>query len=107
MDLPDGRRLGPADLQEIVALLQLEVGEDQRDGVPRLGQDGPGAVGVVPVLGGEVRAGDGAAGPPQSPSAGALRCGTEQRDSHCSSACTQGSSANVPPIGDKHVLDLR
>lgn len=73
--LPDGGRLRPADLQEVVALLQLEVGEDQGDGVPGLGQDGPRAVGVVVVLRREVGAGDAAAGAPQGPPAGALGCG--------------------------------
>lgn len=62
--LPDGRGLGAADLQEVVPLLQLEVGEHQRDGVPGLGQDGPRAVSVVLVFGGEVGAADSAARPP-------------------------------------------
>lgn len=71
---PHRRRLRAADLQEVVALLQLEVGEDQRDGVPGLGQHGPRAVGVVLVLGREVGAGDAAAGAPEGPPAGSLGC---------------------------------
>lgn len=72
--LPEGGAFGPRDLQEVVPVLQLEVDEDQGDGVPQLGQDGPRAVGIVVVLGGEVGAGDDAALPPQGPATGVVRC---------------------------------
>ena len=81
--LPYGRRLRPADLQEVVALLQLKVGEDQGDGVPGLGQDGPRAVGIIFVLRREVGAGNAAACAPQGSPAGALGCkGQRERWSH-------------------------
>lgn len=63
-----------ADLQEVVPILQLEVGEDQCNGVPRLGKDSPGAVSIVLVLRGEVWTGYGAAGPPQGASTGTFGC---------------------------------
>lgn len=76
-DLPNGRCFCATDLQEIVAFLQLEVGEDQSNGVPGLCQNGPRAVGIVFILGREVRAGNGAACSSQGPSAGAF--GWEER----------------------------
>ena len=76
--LPKGGAFGPRDFQEVVTVLQLEVNKDQGDGVPQLGQDGPGAVGVVVVLRGEVRAGDDAALAPQGPAACIVRCGQTQ-----------------------------
>ena len=83
---PDGGRFGSLHLQVIRLVVHLELGEDQRDGVPRVRQDGPLAVPVAGVTGGdgadprggaaaqEVGAGDEAAGATQSASAGVLRC---------------------------------
>lgn len=79
--LPEGGAFGPRDFQKVVTILQLEVNEDQGDGVSQLGQDSPGAVGVVVVLRGEVGAGDDAALAPQGPAAGVVRCGWETRGS--------------------------
>lgn len=76
--LPKGGAFGPCDFQEVVTVLQLEVNKDQGDGVPQLGQDGPGAVGIVVVLRGEVWAGDDAALAPQGPAARIVRCGQRE-----------------------------
>lgn len=79
--LPEGGAFGPCDFQKVVPILQLEVNEDQSNGVSQLGQDGPGAVGVVVVLRREVGAGDDAALAPQGPATGIVRCGQERRGS--------------------------
>lgn len=79
--LPEGGAFGPRDFQEVVTILQLEVNEDQSDGVSQLGQDRPGAVGIIVVLRGEVGAGDDAALAPQGPATGIVRCGRETRGS--------------------------
>ena len=79
MCLPEGGAFGPRDFQKVVTVLQLEVNKHQRDGVPQLGQDGPGAVGVVVVLCGEVWAGDDTALAPQGPAARIVRCGRDKR----------------------------
>lgn len=75
--LPEGGAFGPRDFQEVVPVLQLEVNEDQSDGVSQLGQDSPRAVGIVVVLQGEVGAGDDAALAPQGPATGVVRCGQD------------------------------
>lgn len=75
--LPEGGAFGPRDFQKVVTVLELEVNEDQSNGVPQLGQDGPRAVGVVVVLRREVGAGDDATLAPQGPAAGIVRCGQE------------------------------
>ena len=86
---PDGGRLGSLHLQVIRLVVHLEFGEHQRDGVSRVGQDGPLAVpvavatgaadgadprGVAAAAAQEVGAGDEAAGAAQGASAGVLRC---------------------------------
>lgn len=78
-DSPLRGALGPGDLQQVVVVLQLEVGEHQGDGVSWLGQHRPGAVGVVVVLGRVVGRRDGAALTPQGPAAAVIRCGWQKR----------------------------
>lgn len=67
--------LSARDLQQVVVVLQLEVGEDQGDGVSRLGQHRPGAVGIVVVLCRVVGCRDGATLTPQGPATAVIRCG--------------------------------
>lgn len=74
-DSPLRGALSAGDLQQVVVVLQLEVGEHQRDCVSRLGQHCPGAVGVVVVLCRVVGRRDGAALTPQGPAAAVIRCG--------------------------------
>lgn len=75
---PLRRALGAADLQQVVVVLQLKVGENQGNGVSRLGQHGPGAVGVVVVLGRVVGSGDHPALAAQRPAAAVVRCRGEK-----------------------------
>lgn len=77
--LPEGGAFGTRDFQKVVTVLQLEVNKDQGDGVSQFGQDGPGAVGIVMVLRGEVGAGDDAALTPQGPATGIVRCGHKEK----------------------------
>lgn len=74
-DSPLRGALGASDLQQVVVVLQLEVGEHQGDGVSRLGQHRPRAVGVVVVFCRVVGRRDGAALTPQGPAAAVIRCG--------------------------------
>lgn len=74
-DSPLRGALGACDLQQVVVVLQLEVREDQGDGVSRLGQHRPGAVGVIVVLCRVVGRRDGATLTPQGPAAAVVRCG--------------------------------
>lgn len=76
---PERGAFSPRDLQEVIAILQLEVNEDQGDGVPELSQNGPRAVGIVMVLGGEVGAGDDATLPTQGSAAGVVRYGERHK----------------------------
>lgn len=71
---PLRRSVRAADLQQIVVILQLKVGEHQGDGVSRLGQHGPGAVGVVVVLSWIIRGGDHPTLAPQCPATTVIRC---------------------------------
>lgn len=77
-DSPLRGALGAGDLQQVVVVLQLEVGEHQGYGVSRLGQHRPGAVCVVVVLGRVVGCRDGAALTPQGPAATVVRCGWQR-----------------------------
>lgn len=74
-DSPLRGALGAGDLQQVVVVFQLEVGEHQGDGVSRLGQHRPGAVGVVVVFCRVVGRRDGAALTPQGPATAVVRCG--------------------------------
>lgn len=84
-NLPERGSLRASDFQDIVSILQLKIHENQSNGVPGLGQDGPGAVCIVAILQGEVRAGDDPALAPQGPSAGIVSCNK-----------TRGVSPDVP-----------
>lgn len=77
-NLPERGSLCPSDFQNVVPILQLEIHENQGNGVPGLGQDSPGAVCIVAILQGEVGAGDDPALAPQGPSAGVVGCNTTQ-----------------------------
>lgn len=77
--LPEGGAFGPRDFQKVVTILQLEVNEDQSNGVSQLGQDGPCAISIVMILRGKVGAGDDAALAPQGTATGIVRCGQETR----------------------------
>lgn len=79
MCLPERGAFGARDLQKVVTVLQLEVNEDQGDGVSQFGQDGPRAVGIVVVLRGEAGAGDDAALAAQGPATGVVRCGRQEK----------------------------
>lgn len=82
-DSPLRGALGAGDLQQVVVVLQLEVGEHQGDGVSRLGQHRPGAVGVVVVFCRVVGRRDGAALAPQGPAAAIIRCGWRREGKRC------------------------
>lgn len=71
---PLGRSLSAADLQQIIVVLQLKVGEHQGDGVSRLSQHGPGAVSVVVVLSWIIRGGDHPTLAPQCPATPVVGC---------------------------------
>ena len=99
---PDGGRFGSLHLQVIRLVVHLELGEHQRDGVSRVGEDGPLAL-PVPGAGGadgahpggvgpaqEVGAGDEAAGATQGAAAGVLRCqSTDQKGQRGSGCCVR------------------
>lgn len=82
-DSPLRGALGAGDLQQVVVVLQLEVGEHQGDGVSRLGQHRPGAVGVVVVFCRVVGRRDGPALAPQGPAAAVIRCGWRREGKRC------------------------
>ncbi|KAF3833637.1 hypothetical protein F7725_024841 [Dissostichus mawsoni] len=68
-----------ADLQQVIVVLQLKVGENQGNGVSWLGQHRPGAVSVVVVLGRVIGSGDHPALAPQCPATPIIRCREQRR----------------------------
>lgn len=70
---PNRWRLGSFHLQVVELAVHLKVSEDKRNGVSRVGHDGPCTLSAVLVVVLEVRAGNHATGTPEGSSARVLR----------------------------------